>query len=381
MRLSGTEYFLTDHVVRGRKTVPGVVYIEMARAAAADAGQRVGRMRSVVWSRPITVDHQPRDVRVEVTRAADGARFEIVTSDGVHAQGQILGETAAPQVTLLDLEAIRRRCTITKSGPECYAAFDASGFTSGAAFHAIQELQLNDHEALSRLKLPSHLTPGAAGDELHPSLMDGALETVVGLIGETAGRPWLPFALDELRIAGPLPDSCHAHVARAAHAAEGTFDIRIADDAGRVAIEMLGLTFRPLDSETPLIETLYFTSVWEQQEAPVVSTGRGELPLLVEGGIASLLTLAQSGPSRAIYRCANGSPEQGAVSAFARALREEHPNVRLSTLAVDDPGLFTGALRDEFAADEVEVRYRGGSDGSGAGRKRTGAGTRRRRRC
>jgi acyl transferase domain-containing protein/acyl carrier protein/SAM-dependent methyltransferase len=348
--LSGHEYFLTDHVVRGEKTLPGVMYLELARAAAG----RVTTMRNVVWSRPIVVSREPREVRIEILRDNAGARFEIRTRDGVHAEGRLFRDEAVP-VGVLDLAAIRRRCDVVRTAAECYAAFDGNGFTSGPAFHAIQELTLNRDEALSVLALPGHLAPEAP-EMLHPSLMDGALETVVGLIGNTNGVPWLPFALDGLRISAPLPARCVAHVTRAGQH-PGTFDICLADEAGRVVVEMRGLMFRPL-VDAAATETVLFAPLWVPEPASASRSNTHARDLLIAGDIASLLQLAAA-PRRAVF--AGGvTAELSAVAALARTLRAEQPAAVVSTLDLDDAAALEQCLAAEAESDEVEVRYRQG---------------------
>jgi acyl transferase domain-containing protein len=58
---SGAEFFLRDHVVKGERVLPGVAYVEMARAAVEASVDGVGglRLRNVVWARPIKVAEEP----------------------------------------------------------------------------------------------------------------------------------------------------------------------------------------------------------------------------------------------------------------------------------------------------------------------------------
>nr|WP_294549481.1 SDR family NAD(P)-dependent oxidoreductase [uncultured Rhodopila sp.] len=354
-RLTGDEFYLTDHVVLGRKTLPGVMYLELARAAMAAGGRAVRRMRNIVWSRPCAVDAGGCDIAVELSPSKDGLRFEISSGDGLHAQGLAPNTSGEPLLPVLDLAGIRRRCTATRTGAECYSAFDASGFTSGPAFHAIQELWHDDREALSRLVLPPHLPPAAA-EEWRPSLLDGALETVIALLGETAGVPWLPFTLNEFCVSGPLPARCLAYVRRADGAGPGVFDIRIADESGRVVVEMLRFMFRPL-AAAPHDTTACYVPVWEPQPAPPPRAD--VVPESVSGDIAALLRFAAQ-PGHAVFAAAEGDPALFAAAGFARSLRLEQPDARLCTLSIDDPSRLPGLLAAEAGSDETEVRYRGG---------------------
>ncbi|HZZ56395.1 MAG TPA: SDR family NAD(P)-dependent oxidoreductase, partial [Opitutaceae bacterium] len=262
LRLSGEEFYLADHVIGGRKTLPAVVYIEMARAAGERAmGRPVGRLSEMVWMRPLTVDGQPRDVRIRLLPAGDALSFEVSAEspDGdavVHSQGKALAGDGGGDAWL-DLATIRQRATETWSAENCYARFDANGFTGGPSFRAIRELFRNQGEALARLELPASVDDGAAW-VLHPSLLDGALESVIGLLGDCRGIPWLPFALGELHIAGALPRACYAYVRRAEGGQEASFDIQVSDAGGRVLVDIRRLDFRPLETAPERPETMYF---------------------------------------------------------------------------------------------------------------------------
>ncbi len=58
---TGEELFLNDHQVKGEKVLPGLAYLEMARAAIEEAsgsteeGQTRIQLKNVVWARPMAV--------------------------------------------------------------------------------------------------------------------------------------------------------------------------------------------------------------------------------------------------------------------------------------------------------------------------------------
>src|SRR5690242_4850459 len=58
-RFTGREFFLSDHVVKGQAILPGVAYLEMARAALELAhtplNDAVLCLKNIVWLRPIVV--------------------------------------------------------------------------------------------------------------------------------------------------------------------------------------------------------------------------------------------------------------------------------------------------------------------------------------
>src|SRR5579863_5069559 len=70
---TGQEFFLAGHRVategEERKVLPGVAYLEMARAAMEQALPRRGigkvlELKQTIWVRPITVDGKKRDVSI-----------------------------------------------------------------------------------------------------------------------------------------------------------------------------------------------------------------------------------------------------------------------------------------------------------------------------
>src|SRR6185437_7817760 len=71
---------------------------------------------------------------------------------------------------------------------------------------------------LSRLRLPEHLQSDFAEFVLHPSMIDGAIQTIACIAAGAPGpegtaAPYVPFALDEIEIHRALPQVCYAHVA------------------------------------------------------------------------------------------------------------------------------------------------------------------------
>jgi acyl transferase domain-containing protein/NAD(P)-dependent dehydrogenase (short-subunit alcohol dehydrogenase family)/acyl carrier protein len=247
-RLTGGEFYLTDHVMGGEHVLPGVVLLEMARAAGslADGQSQVGRIRNVVWAAPVAVSGAPVDLRVSLFAEAGEIEYEITTGEPqagskVHSRG-VLGGAASPAFPdgrRIDLAAVERRLPHRLEGSECYRRFAEQGFSYGPALRSIKRWSGSDTEALALLEVPALHGLQAGGYLLHPALLDGALQTVIGLMSYSP-RPgrFLPFALGEVAWTGPLPASCWAHVVlsegRNSEPHDGfTFDIRLISEDGQ----------------------------------------------------------------------------------------------------------------------------------------------------
>ena len=271
---SGEEFFLTDHVVNGRKVLPAAAYLEMARAALdASLDERTRRtvLRNVVWAQPLTVADNAAHVRTTLYAAhADAAgevAFEISSVPGsdpdadavVHSQGMVrsLASTGAPAA--VDVAALRVACGAARLDAEqCYRSYRAMGLDYGPAHRGIESVEIGDGQALARLRLPS----GPADVDsyvLHPSLLDAALQSAVGLFGrdgDTAAVLHLPFALDELEILGPCTPEMWAWVRYSdddqPNLGIRKLDIDLLDNAGAPRCRLRGFTSRAYEAETSI---------------------------------------------------------------------------------------------------------------------------------
>ncbi|HIE00798.1 MAG TPA: alpha/beta fold hydrolase [Thiotrichaceae bacterium] len=276
--LRGDEFFLADHVVGQQKTFPGVAYLEMAWVAGGMADKRaVQTLKDIVWVQPITVSDTPQRVHISFypTETSQHIEFEVSTFDDaqqrqVHVQGQLTYQNqTTPNAETLDLEAIQKRCTESWDQAKCYHLFQAVGLSYGPGFQSIQTLYHNDTEALSRLVLPASLQSGFNDFVLHPTLMDGALQTVIGLMGSSISGTPLPFALAEISLIKPLPEQCYAYVTLTPESHDlnvKKFHLWLVDDRGQVLLKLKDFSVRaPRTIET----TMYYQSVWEPQISPI----------------------------------------------------------------------------------------------------------------
>ncbi len=287
--LSGAEFFLADHRVAGRATLPGVAILEMARAAAelVAPGRPAEGVEGVMWGSPVVVDGAPVTVALRLYPEGGALAFELVTAatERLHAQGRVRLAAGAGDVAggaglgageSLDVAAIRSRCGRRVEGEALYRDFAERGLGFGRRWRGLREVWSGEGEALARLELPAELRAEPAGFGWHPVLLDGAWQALVALVGGAAaadgaagagggGGLWVPFALDELVACGGGADGgvfpageALAHVTVAARegeaVAEGVryFDVVLARPDGVVALRVKGLALRAWRMEAAL---------------------------------------------------------------------------------------------------------------------------------
>ncbi|EGD45651.1 6-deoxyerythronolide-B synthase, partial [Ruminiclostridium papyrosolvens DSM 2782] len=288
---TGQEFLLADHVVQGQHLLPGVAYLEMARAAVEQVtgaleGQKIQiSLKNIVWMHPITVRHNPARVHIglypeengEITYVIYSQHDEADTERVIHSQGvAMLGPVGEGQ--RMDLQAIKSECDRgVLSSAQCYEAFSLMGFDYGPGYQGLEKVYLGSDKVLAKISLPSSVC--GTGDQfvMHPSLMDSALQASIGLLlapdsriqsgGDVPSTMSLPFALQEMEIFR----GCSSTMWVLLRYSNGTkagdkvqkLDIDLCDDQGRVCIRMKGFSTRMRGGDSWQSETIMMTPVWD----------------------------------------------------------------------------------------------------------------------
>jgi len=265
---TGNEPFLKDHLIGKRKILPGVVSMEMARAAGelASKGSLGARLMSAAWARPIAVEHDPLDVFITFSKAKGGLEYEISSGDRahriLHVRGKLhqrqVGPTGRPGSVRLD--EIKKRCDQKSGGREELYGSVHSSVEYGETMQAIHELFSNDNEALAHLKLTPAFSEGFNEYVLHPCLLDGALQTVRSFVQrQTVSYQslYLPYSVSEVEILKPLTPDCFAYLellpeepgSKAAGIIK-KFNISVVDLDGNILVQLREYMVKAIDLES-----------------------------------------------------------------------------------------------------------------------------------
>jgi amino acid adenylation domain-containing protein len=274
--LRADAFYLSDHIVDGEKVLPGVATIEMARVAAEMAeGKKVRKIRQIIWARPIRVKDSTLKVELHLRRTDKGVIFEIRDEKGadrssIYTQGKVVYEEELADANhvaqIIDIDSIKQNFLKHITGEEIYARLRVFGLHLGSGFQPLKELFSSDSSALSTLELPHALEDEANRFMLHPSLMDGALQTVLGgPWGLTSSSLHIPYTIGEVEIFGSVAQSCYAY---AVSAEKGTatnnrglsdrYDAYILDKMGKELVRIKNFLLRPVNHKNqPPVEAAY----------------------------------------------------------------------------------------------------------------------------
>jgi polyketide synthase PksN len=295
---------LADHVVKGRPFLPGVAYLEMARAAVEQAtgafkrDQAVIRLQNVIWLRPIAVGAEPLKIHIGLLPQDNGEiNFEIYSqaeaADAerlVFCQGRAVLSSSA-KAPVLDLQALQMQCGNTLYASQCYQAFRALGIDYVPAHQGIETVYLGQDLVLAKLSLPLTLVTTKDQFVLHPSLMDAALQAAIGLSlcsgGTSPLKPVLPYALQEMELFGHCTSEMWTLIRYADGSGIGDklqkLDIDLCDLQGNICVRLKGLTSRALEGEMDLLRMqtgsgmIIFYLDWEERAiSPSTSASEGD---------------------------------------------------------------------------------------------------------
>ncbi|MFJ5779718.1 SDR family NAD(P)-dependent oxidoreductase [Streptomyces sp. NPDC093094] len=253
-RLSLAEQpWLTDHTVFGSVIVPGTGLLELATAAAHEAG--AAGVAQLTLAEPLVIDDA---VRIQITVGApdtSGRRTITVHSSPEtaptewtqHASGELAGSAADP-----DTSGFGELAQWPVPGAErvgldgFYDRFAAQGIDYGPVFRGLTELWRKGDTAYGLVRLPD---PSAGAEFLlHPALLDTALHVMKGVAREEAPGALLPFEWSDvdLHAAGGGELRVRIDVSAGTEGAEGGQEIRVwaCDPAGGPVVRIGALHLR-----------------------------------------------------------------------------------------------------------------------------------------
>ncbi|WP_226294048.1 SDR family NAD(P)-dependent oxidoreductase [Aquimarina algicola] len=245
---TGQEYFLSDHVVKSDKILPGVAYLEMAREAGAlSTRNEVIQLNNITWASPLRITNEAKKININIFPIKDQIGFEISSNakqDILHCQGTMSTNIKLNPI-YHDLEDIKKMFVSSMDSEECYKHFAELGITYGTNFQGIKKVWYNDTSVLSQITLENPdemlLSPGLMDSALHSCFfMDYQHEKETSLV--------LPYSLKELNVYEKTPNTVWVF-GRKSSQKNGIVhsDVDIMNSKGKVLVSFKDLVSLPID--------------------------------------------------------------------------------------------------------------------------------------
>jgi acyl transferase domain-containing protein/acyl carrier protein len=285
--------YLDDHRIQGVAMLPASAYLEMALAAAVEVfGEQSFALKDFEFDRALFLPESgTHTIQVILSPGADGAAsFHIYSrpvkqaskSWTLHATGKACpqqGSSTSPVLGRETLAEVQARCSEKVSGQDYYRRLRESGIHYGPFFQSIAQLWRNNGDVLGEVRVPDGPDAEFNAYQVHPAILDAGLQILGVAVAAGATENgnqgiFMPTRIDQFRVCGRpgLHLWSDAHVQeRNADAVTG--EVRLLDEAGRVAVEILGLRFEYLGDDTQRaveqdLDDWLYELQWQTKERP-----------------------------------------------------------------------------------------------------------------
>jgi len=312
-------WVLDDHRIVKKAVIPGVAYLEMARAALEKhAGNRAIEIRDVFFLTPVGVrDDETREIRTVLKKDGDGFSFRMLSKsaseDGEYSQWQECafgkaGFIAVDQPKKYEIKDIIERCNekeiIATDEPMTHEDL-------GPRWQNLKRAYVGKNELLTLLELSEDFTNDLEKFKLHPALLDrtnGAAKTYL-----TGRGFYMPMSYKSLRIKAPLPRKIYAYHQYKEDKDPSnetiTFDVVLMDEDGIELVDIEEFSQKKVNVVTGPIKALAGHTYRQESQETIAGMGEQQGKPVGEGAETDIYQVIGEGIST-----------QEGVEAFSRIL-------------------------------------------------------------
>lgn len=253
----GACWFLDEHRIAGKATMPGTGYLELARAALTrESGANAVELRDILFMAPLMVeDEKKKEVRIILKKNNDDIAFSIISrfkdnDDGwlEHCRGTGRALTAQEaQPVSHNIGEIEKRCSDLEITMDTDTLVTQNpGILFGPRWDCLRSARYGKDEVIGKLQLNPDYQADINEFQLHPALLD------VGnvLLKRRMKRDirYIPAIYNRLKFKTPLSSTAYFHVRNAERNTYGDnvlkYDILIMDENGLEVTSIHGFSLR-----------------------------------------------------------------------------------------------------------------------------------------
>ncbi|WP_230122512.1 polyketide synthase dehydratase domain-containing protein, partial [Bacillus velezensis] len=250
------EIWLKDHIVKNKSILPAAAFLEMACAAGTRSyrKKKVTRLKNVIFARPAMLLQESLTIYTHISVKDGSILFNMSPDeDAAVRTGFVTGELdydhhySDDDIENIDRQEMINRSAFVREQDECYEYFRENGFLYGRAFQPIQRLWGGGTEAVAHLLLPKEAAYALENYTLHPSLIDGALQSLFGITdGREEASVYVPFSIGEITIRKKVSAECWAYARKTGQKGQSEliYDIQLLNEQGERLAGLKDVTIR-----------------------------------------------------------------------------------------------------------------------------------------
>ena len=263
------DFCVAEHKIEGKMVLPGAAYIEMVYAACKKCDdENKYKIKEIFWGTPIVLEEENKEVCVNLYQDDNEITFEVTTNSGanVHSQG-ILSIDKSSENENINIEEIKKHCINQKNNMECYKLFEDIKMDYGKSFRTIKWMKYGNDEVIALLEIPKEKNSDFRLYNLHPSIIDGALQVPAGMEEENLdknGTVYIPFSIGEIRQLDKLTDKCYVYVKKIKNEEDldnsFEYNLKISDLQGKVLLSLSNFKAKMMKKEQH--DKVYLKNEW-----------------------------------------------------------------------------------------------------------------------
>lgn len=280
---SGEESWFSDHQVLNRRIMPGVGYLEMARAAVVTSLDEVSLeeqqivFHGIRWLRPYSYTKENPSLDIVLSPNEQQVDFRIFSMDGQnrvdHCTGSIALAAAHSENYHIDINQLMQSGGWQQGleGAGLYSIFEQLGIQYGDGHRGVEHLWVQPQQVLAKLSLPD--ADVKAETVLHPGMMDSVLQASLGLLLQN-DRPLelrVPSSVETVQVFAPCEANMWAWIELDESSTEQDqkIHINLYSHSGQLAVSLKGLQSTPIGLRALPDTNITPQSITNSEEMPL----------------------------------------------------------------------------------------------------------------
>lgn len=254
--------FLKDHLINQTVVASGACHIAMLLDAARHVSANSPcEIENIYFPAPLVLqEEETRTVQVVLEPDASQNWFARLLSFNqpahsnraveslVHAEASV-NRIEKETLDRMDYAAVSARCLESVDVAEFFDALSERHFSLGESYRWIKSIRRSKGEAIGEISPPNSLG-GLPAEQLHPGLIDACFTLLLASGALEAGRTWLPFSIERIRLTQPVPGGplwARLALRDTGDSEQAIADVALCDAMGNIVLQVLGLQARQAD--------------------------------------------------------------------------------------------------------------------------------------
>lgn len=254
--------FLNDHLINHTVVASGACHIAMLLDAARQVNANAPcEIENIYFPAPLVLqEDETRTVQIVLEPDASQNWFARLLSFNpsnqtngsveslIHAEASV-NRIKNETLVRMDFAAVSARCHESVDVAQFFDTLSERHFALGESYRWIKTIRRAKGEAMGEISAPKSLG-GLPVEQLHPGLIDACFTLLLASGALEAGRTWLPFSIERIRLTQTIPNGplwARLALREAGGSDQAIADVALCDAMGNIVLQVLGLQARQAD--------------------------------------------------------------------------------------------------------------------------------------